>query len=434
MGIEWKVLKSKKVGKWLELWRQKNVDWEVYRERVEPKLQRFLEEGYNDIKEGYKKWQGLIIETAEETVGKKKIKLDGKNKSKSWWNKEIGIQIRIRKDYNRECRGLRKRINKGEQNFTEELVGRKKLYESQKTKVTLMIRDAMEKNESGTVDKWREMDVSERLKEQWNYINSKLKGTKSKGKIVLNKHGFEVDDDVQIKEVMEDYWRNIFWNGSIEEVQLSLGLLQDLRVTVHGEEDLFSKEDLEQELKRLKNNKATDEDEFKNEFLKAGGEGMKMSLLGLFNEMVKHRWVFGEWQKSRVCLHFKGGSKSRKEIGSYRPVAIMSVVGKLMGGMICRKIESWIGNSNIIGEEQNGFRKGRGTMDNVYVLNEIVEVCRKKKKTLYVCFLDIEKAFDRVNREKLWKRLQTLGMEDRLREMVQGYYAKKLIKLNLNGI
>jgi hypothetical protein len=238
------------------------------------------------------------------------------------------------------------------------------MYESQKSKVTEMIRDAMEKNEACRVSRWREMDISARQRQQWQFVNSQLKGSKNKGKIVLNKNGTEVEDKEQIKEVMEEYWRDIFWDDSIDEVKL--GLLQDLRMTVDDEGDLFSMNDLEMELKRLKNNKATDEDDMRNEFMKSGGDCMKRSLLDLFNGMVKQKSVPEEWQKSRVCLQFKGGSKNKKEIGSYRPVAIMSVVGKLMGGMICRKVELWIGNNNIIGEEQNGFRKERGTVDNVY--------------------------------------------------------------------
>ena len=79
------------------------------------------------------------------------------------------------------------------------------MYESQKSKVTEMIRDAMEKNEACRVSRWREMDISARQRQQWQFVNSQLKGSKNKGKIVLNKNGTEVEDREQIKEVMEGY-------------------------------------------------------------------------------------------------------------------------------------------------------------------------------------------------------------------------------------
>jgi hypothetical protein len=45
-----------------------------------------------------------------------------------------------------------------------------------------------------------------------------------------------------------------------------------------------------------------------------------------------------------------------------------------------------------------------------------------------MCFIDIEKAFDRVSREKLWERMRTIGVDDRLRETIMNFYKKKKIK------
>ena len=53
-----------------------------------------------------------------------------------------------------------------------------------------------------------------------------------------------------------------------------------------------------------------------------------------------------------------------------------------------------------MGEEQNGFRRDRKAEDNIYVvMNELISRMKKENKRIYIAFLDIEKAYDRVNRE-----------------------------------
>ena len=62
----------------------------------------------------------------------------------------------------------------------------------------------------------------------------------------------------------------------------------------------------------------------------------------------------------------------------------------------------------MLGEEQNGFRVDRRAEDNMFVVNELIE--RKKDcRKLYLGFIDIEKAYDRVNREMLGRVLEKLG-------------------------
>jgi hypothetical protein len=70
------------------------------------------------------------------------------------------------------------------------------------------------------------------------------------------------------------------------------------------------------------------------------------------------------------------------------------------------------------------------------VINEIVNeyTSKKKNSSVYICFIDIEKAFDRVNRDKLWQRMRRIGVDDRLRETIMKFYNKNKIKLTMNGI
>ena len=63
---------------------------------------------------------------------------------------------------------------------------------------------------------------------------------------------------------------------------------------------------------------------------------------------------------------------------------------------------------------QAGFRKGRGTRDQIANICWIIEKARKFQKNIYVCFIDYTKAFDYVDHKRLWKILQEMGIPDHL--------------------
>ena len=63
---------------------------------------------------------------------------------------------------------------------------------------------------------------------------------------------------------------------------------------------------------------------------------------------------------------------------------------------------------------QAGFRKGRGTRDQIANIHWIMEKAREFQKNIYFCFIDYAKAFDCVDHKKLWKILQEIGIPDHL--------------------
>jgi len=72
---------------------------------------------------------------------------------------------------------------------------------------------------------------------------------------------------------------------------------------------------------------------------------------------------------------------------------------------------------------QAGFRKGRGTRDQIANIRWIIKKAREFQKNIYFCFIDYDKAFDGVDHNKLWKILQELGMPDHLTCLLRNLYA-----------
>ena len=72
---------------------------------------------------------------------------------------------------------------------------------------------------------------------------------------------------------------------------------------------------------------------------------------------------------------------------------------------------------------QAGFRKGRGTRDQIANIHLIIEKARGFQKSIYFCFIDYTKAFDCVDHNKLWKVLKEMGMPDHLTCLLRNLYA-----------
>ena len=72
---------------------------------------------------------------------------------------------------------------------------------------------------------------------------------------------------------------------------------------------------------------------------------------------------------------------------------------------------------------QAGFRKGRGTRDQIVNIHWIIEKAREFQKNIYFCFIDYVKAFDSVDHNKLWKILKEMGIPDHLTCFLRNLYA-----------
>ena len=71
---------------------------------------------------------------------------------------------------------------------------------------------------------------------------------------------------------------------------------------------------------------------------------------------------------------------------------------------------------------QAGFRKGRGTRDQIANIHWIIEK-QEFQKNIYFCFIDYAKAFDCVDHDKLWKILKEMGKSDHLTYLLRNLYA-----------
>ena len=110
-----------------------------------------------------------------------------------------------------------------------------------------------------------------------------------------------------------------------------------------------------------------------------------------------------------------------KECSNYRTIALISHHSKMILKILQARLQQYMNQE--LPDVQAGFRKGRGTRDQIVNICSIIEKAREFQENIYFCFTDYTKAFDCVDHHKLWKILQEMGIPDHLTCLLRNLYA-----------
>lgn len=91
-------------------------------------------------------------------------------------------------------------------------------------------------------------------------------------------------------------------------------------------------------------------------------------------------------------------------------------------------------SEKILPQSQFGFRPNRGTCEAIFCIRQLQEKCREQSQPLFLCFIDLEKAFDRVPREALWLVLQKLGCTEKFVRMLRLLHDNMICCVSARGM
>ena len=272
--------------------------------------------------------------------------------------------------------------------------------------------------------------VSKTHKESWDRFISRIEtdifGEQSMAYKVLKHLNRTNKDTIEINNIEDQKWINHYKDlWCTNSLQNDNDDPETTSATSTGIDEI-SDEELEQSLKSMKNRKAPGPDGLNSELFKYGGPVLSNRLLKLINKCWKKRSTPEEWGQARVKSLFKKGK--RDDCSNYRGISLLNSGCKIYANIITQRLKPI--SEAILLEEQNGFRRGRSCIDNVFTLKQTIEKRREFNLETHMAFLDLEKAFDRVNRNQLWQILNRRGIPYHLIEVIKSLYKNTSVQID----
>ena len=382
----WKRPRKRKAEKKIKVWklREQSIS-QRYKEEVRAGSQE--NGGWNEFRDN-------ILEAGKTVCGITSGNILKKRET-WWWNQEVQKAIR-------EKRKAFKIWQKDEQPGSREIYREKK---------RIAKREVAKAKHNAYTEWSRGRKTAEQKKEMFKVAKQMRKDNKdvAGGRIIKDSGGQILIEEDKIKIRWKEYFQQLLNERNeyqIEEMEM-----------VNGPIERVKEEEVSRAMKEMSNNKAAGPSGVTSELLVGAGETGVKKMTEIMNNLVGGEKIPDDWRSSITCPIYKGKGDSM-ECGKHRGVRLLEHGMKLYERVLEKRLRSLIN----IGEYQFGFCPGRSTTGAIYIMRQIQEKYRQKKKKLFHVFVDLEKAFDRVPREVIVWALRRQKVPERLVRAVMQLY------------
>ena len=114
--------------------------------------------------------------------------------------------------------------------------------------------------------------------------------------------------------------------------------------------------------------------------------------------------------------------RERQVVDDFRGIALVSVVYKALCSIVHQRMTQVVEEKQLLAEEQGGFRKGRGCRDQVLTLTLLGQIKAMSRRGMFAAFIDFRKAYDKVDRGKLWQCVEVMEFGGRVTGFIKAAY------------
>ncbi|KAI8436544.1 hypothetical protein MSG28_010075 [Choristoneura fumiferana] len=189
------------------------------------------------------------------------------------------------------------------------------------------------------------------------------------------------------------------------------------------------RDEIRNALYHAKTGKAAGPDGIYVEILKLIEDEHMDALTNLFNLIYDLEQIPIDWLRSTFVTLPK--KKNAKKCEEYRTISLMSQVLKLFLKIIHARIR--VRCDEQLGDSQFGFRAGVGTREALFAVQVLVQKCKDMQQDVFLCFIDYEKAFDRVLHDRLIAILKDIGLDDKDVRIIQNLYWNQRATVRVDG-
>ena len=194
----------------------------------------------------------------------------------------------------------------------------------------------------------------------------------------------------------------------------------------------FSTDEIRKIAAKLVNGKAKGWDNIPPEFIKNSPSEMFDVLTLLFNKIKNSGNFPSGWNCGRITLIHKKGLRAK--LGNYRPLTVIIALSGFYSKLLNERLVEVVESFSLLGEVQNGFRKTRDGSDNIFILNTALWKAKALSEKIHLGFVDITKAYDSVDRNILWRKLKTIGINGLFLDTIKSMYTGDSVRCTVNGL
>ena len=174
-------------------------------------------------------------------------------------------------------------------------------------------------------------------------------------------------------------------------------------------------------IRKLNNGKACGLDKIINEHIKISSDTFLPIYVKLFNQINDTGIFPRQWSVGSIHPIYKNKG-SRDDPANYRPITILSCLGKLFTAVLNTRLNDYLEESFLLNENQAGFRKHYSTLDHIFSLHTLIEILKANKQNLFCCFIDFSSAFDSIWRAGLWQKLLQHNVNEKIFNVITNMF------------
>ena len=140
-----------------------------------------------------------------------------------------------------------------------------------------------------------------------------------------------------------------------------------------------------------------------------------------------------QWGRYIINPIFKPATIDPREPLSYRVITLAPSMYKIYCSVLNNRLSTWSELTNKIEDEQNGFRKGRSTVEHISSYANIIETRQKRKFSTFCTFVDFKKAYYSISRNNLWSKLMTIDIKGKMMTAIKSLYSNVSSCVRINN-
>ena len=194
----------------------------------------------------------------------------------------------------------------------------------------------------------------------------------------------------------------------------------------------FSLSELRSVLSNLTSRSSPGSDLLHNQFLSHLPCTHHHALLNIFNLSFRTADIPPTWKSSLIVPIPKSG-KDLTTVSAYRPISLLSCVGKLMERLVVARLAWYLERNNTFLPHQFGFRPKSGTMDALILFEHDIHLALRTKQIVLAVFFDLSGAFDRASHQAILFKLASHGVSGRLLRWVSSFLTDRSFSVSVSS-